>query len=113
MTFIIVLIIVYIVEMIAAYIFFSHAGEKRFKTMYCILIGLTLFASAFFVNILGGNIVWFNAVYFSIMNIALGFICFRISFGKAIMYSVIFQSGTWVNAPSPSTAFNQPNSVNS
>lgn len=89
MTFICVLIIVYIVEMFAAYIFFSRAGKKRFKTTYCVLIGLALFASAFFVNLLGGNTVWFNAVYFTLMNIALGFICFRISFGKAIMYSVI------------------------
>lgn len=88
MTFIIVLIIVYIVEMFAAYIFFSRAGKKRFKTTYCVLIGLALFASAFFINILGGNIVWFNAVYFSIMNLALGVICFRVSFGKAVMYSV-------------------------
>ena len=92
MTFIIVLIIVYIVEMIAAYIFFSYAGEKRFKTTYCVLIGLALFASAFFVNILGGNIVWFNAVYFSIMNLALGVICFRVSFGKAVMYSVMLSA---------------------
>ncbi len=89
MTYIIVLIIVYIVEMLAAYIFFSRAGEKRFKTIYCVLISVALFASAFFVNLLGGNTVWFNAVYFTLMNIALGFICFRISFGKAIMYSVI------------------------
>ena len=92
MTFIIVLIIVYIVEMIAAYIFFSYAGKKRFKTTYCVLIGLALFASAFFVNILGGNIVWFNAVYFSIMNLALGVICFRVSFGKAVMYSVMLSA---------------------
>ena len=89
MTFIIVLIIVYIVEMLAAYIFFSRAGEKRFKTIYCVLISVALFVSAFLMNVLGGNTVWFNAVYFTLMNIALGFICFRISFGKAIMYSVI------------------------
>ncbi len=89
MTFIIVLIIVYIVEMIAAYIFFSRAGEKRFKTIYCVLISLALFASAFFMNLLGGNTVWFNAVYFTLMNVALAYICFRISFGKAIMYSII------------------------
>lgn len=89
MVFICVLIIVYIVEMLAAYFFFSHAGEKRFKTTYCILISLALFTSAFFMNLLGENTVWFNAVYFALMNFALGFICFRVSFGKVVMYSVI------------------------
>ena len=63
MVFICVLFIVYIVEMLAAYIFFSRAGEKRFKTIYCVLISFALFTSAFFVNLLGDNTVWFNALY--------------------------------------------------
>lgn len=75
--------------MLAAYFFFSRAGEKRFRTIYCVLISIALFTSAFFMNLLGENTVWFNSIYFTLMNFALGFICFRINFGKTAMYSVI------------------------
>ncbi len=84
-----VLLVVYIVEMLTAYIFFSQTGTKKYKPIYCYLIGTALFITALLINVLGGNIVWLNMLYFTLMNIAFGFCCFNIKFQKIVVYSII------------------------
>lgn len=84
-----VLLVVYIVEMLTAYVFFSQTGEKKHKPVYCYLIGTALFITALFVNVLGGNIVWLNIIYFTLMNIAFGYLCFKIKLKKAVVYSTL------------------------
>ena len=84
-----ILAVVYFVEMLAAYVFFSKAGEKKYKNIICIIIGYGLFLTALLVNVLGGNIVWLNILYFTLMNILFGCLCFRINWKKAIVYSII------------------------
>lgn len=84
-----ILLIVYMVEMFTAYIFFSQAGEKRYKTVHCCLIGLGLFLFALFVNVVGGNIVWLNVICFTLVNIVFGYICFNINYKKVVVYSII------------------------
>ena len=58
--------------MLTAYIFFSQTGTKKYKPIYCYLIGTALFITALLINVLGGNIVWLNMLYFTLMNIAFG-----------------------------------------
>lgn len=84
-----VLLVVYIVEMFIAYIFFSQAGEKKHKPIYCYSIGIALFMTALLINVLGGNIVWLNIIHFTLMNIAFGYLCFEIKIKKTIVYSII------------------------
>lgn len=84
-----ILLIVYIVEMLTAFVFFSQAGEKKYKSICCCLIGLALFITALLVNIIGGNIVWLNMLYFTLMNITFGCLCFKINWKKIIVYSII------------------------
>ncbi len=84
-----ILLIVYIVEMLTAFVFFSQAGVKKYKSICCCLIGLALFITALLVNIIGGNIVWLNMLYFTLMNITFGCLCFKINWKKIIVYSII------------------------
>lgn len=84
-----VLLVVYIVEMLTAYIFFSQAGTKKYKPIFCYLIGTTLFVTALLINVLGGNIIWINLIYFALVNIAFGYFCFDIKVQKIIVYSII------------------------
>lgn len=89
MVYIGVLLIVYTVEMLTTYVFFSQAGEKKHKPIYCILIGMLLFLSALLVNVFGGNIVWLNMLYFTLTNIAFGYLSFKINWKKILVYSII------------------------
>lgn len=84
-----ILLIVYIVEMLTAFVFFSQAGIKKYKSICCCLIGLALFITALLVNIIGGNVVWLNMLYFTLMNITFGCLCFKINWKKIIVYSII------------------------
>ncbi len=84
-----VLLVVYIVEMLTAYIFFSQTGTKKYKPIYCYLIGTALFITALLINVLGGNIIWINLIYFALVNIAFGYFCFDIKIQKIVVYSII------------------------
>ncbi|MBR5245812.1 MAG: hypothetical protein IKV25_00390 [Clostridia bacterium] len=60
------------VETIAAYIFFSHACERRYKPAICFSIGFVLHYSAMIINVLGGNVVWIKFIAFFLINILFG-----------------------------------------
>ena len=51
----VVMYIVYVVEMLISYIFFSRLGEKKTKPSYCWLIGISLFSTGFLVNYIFAN----------------------------------------------------------
>ncbi len=84
-----VLLVIYVVELLTVYIFFSQVGERKHKPAVCLLIGLALFYSALFVNVFFGNKVLINLVYFSIMMVLFGRLCFDISIRKIVAYSII------------------------
>ena len=89
MFYIIALIAIYFVETIAAYIFFSHACERKYKPTICLLIGFVLHYSAMLVNVLGGNVVWINFILYFLINVIFCFVCFKVQFVKSILYSII------------------------
>ena len=84
-----VMFIIYFVEMLITYIFFSQIGEKKVKTSRCWLIGTLIFSTGFLVNAIFSNTVWLNVAYFAVINAVFGFLCFRIKPLKIIFYSVI------------------------
>ena len=81
--------IVYFIEMLIAYIFFSQFGEKKMKPMKCWFIGTAIFSTGFLVNFVFSNTVWLNVAYFAIVNAVFGLLCFNIKPLKIIFYSVI------------------------
>lgn len=80
---------VYFFEMLISYIFFSQIGDRKLNVFYCLFIGALFFESGALLNITLGNIVWFNTIYFAIINIAFSFSCFRIKLARIIYYSVL------------------------
>lgn len=81
--------VIYFSSMLISYIFFSQIGERKLKIENCIIIGVLLFESGAAVDILLSNTVWLNAIYFLLINILFGLLCFKIKLTKVIFYSII------------------------
>ena len=82
----------YFIEMLISYSFFSLIGEKKLKVPICFFVGTVLFLSGAFFDIILSNVIWFNALYFSIINIAFSISCFRIKITRCIFYSILSDS---------------------
>ncbi len=87
-----VLLVAYIVELLTVYVFFSQGGKRKYKTGVCLLIGLVLFYSALFVNVSFGNRIWINLIYFPLMMVLFGYLCFDIELRKIVAYSIILMA---------------------
>ncbi len=85
----IVLTAAYFIEAIAAYIFFSHAFERKYEPTRCLIIGLIFHYFAMLVNVLGGNVVWLNLICYCLINILFCYLCFKAKLVKSILYSII------------------------
>lgn len=85
----VVICIVYVVEMLISYIFFSHIGERKKSIPFCLLIGTLIFSSGAFVNISFSNTIWLNLIYFCFINYVFAYLCFIIKPLKIVFYSVI------------------------
>lgn len=79
----------YFIEMLISYSFFSLIGDRKHKTPVCIAIGTVLFLSGAFFDIVLSNVIWFNALYFFIINLLFSVICFRIKITRCIFYSIL------------------------
>ncbi len=80
---------IYLIEMFSAYFFFSQIGTRKFRPVYCFLIGSAVFSSALFANFFGKNIVWLNLIMYVMVNIVFGYLCFDIKLKKTIVYSLM------------------------
>lgn len=79
----------YLIEMLISYSFFSLVGDRKFKTSVSIMIGTALFLSGAVFDIVLSNVVWFNVVYFFLINLAFSALCFRIKITRCIFYSIL------------------------
>lgn len=89
MTYITIIVLTYFMEMLISYAFFSQLAEKKVTTIRCIAVGLLLFESGALINLLLSNIVWLNTLYFLIINLLFGYICYRIKFTRLIFHSAL------------------------
>ena len=77
-------------EMFISYFFFSQIGDKKFKSIFCLLIGTAIFESGALVDVLFSKyFVWLNTFYFIIINVLFGICCFKVKFSKVIFYSLL------------------------
>lgn len=81
--------VTYFFEMFIAYIFFSQIGDKKVKTIHCFIIGTLLFESGALINIFLSNIVWLNTLYFLLINLLFGYICYSIKITQILFYSIM------------------------
>lgn len=89
MTYIAIISLTYFMEMLIAYFFFSQIGERKVTSIKCVLVGTLLFESGALVNFLLSNIVWVNTIYFLVISLLFGFICYKIKFTRLIFYSAL------------------------
>ena len=79
----------YFIEMLISYSFFSLIGEKKLRVPICFFVGTVLFLSGALFDIILSNTLWFNALYFTIINIAFSILCFSIKVTRCIFYSIL------------------------
>lgn len=79
----------YFIEMLISYSFFSLIGDRKHKTPVCLTIGTVLFLSGALFDIIFSNLIWFNALYFFIINLLFSLVCFRIKITRCIFYSIL------------------------
>ena len=89
MAYITIIVLTNFMEMLISYTFFSQLAEKKVTTIKCIAVGLLLFESGALINLLLSNIVWLNTLYFLIINLLFGYICYRIKFTRLIFLSAL------------------------
>ncbi len=86
---ILVFAVTYILEFIAAHIFYSAAAEKKYKPIYCYLIGGGLFTFGFLIQFLFHHIVWLNLLVYIIIDVLYAYLCFHLNIKKSIFYGFI------------------------
>lgn len=80
---------IYFLEMLISYIFFSGIADKKLSHIKCITIGALLFETGAIVNLLFNNTIWINASVFLLINVAFAMLCFSIKMQKVIFYSAL------------------------
>lgn len=79
----------YFIEMLISYSFFSLIGDRKHKIPICLTIGTVLFLSGALFDIVLSNVVWFNVLYFFIINFLFSVICYEIKITRCIFYSIL------------------------
>lgn len=80
---------VYFLEMLISYIFFSGIADKKLSYIKCIAVGTLLFEAGAIINLVFNNTIWINTLSFFLINLAFSLICFNIKRQKAVFYSVL------------------------
>lgn len=90
-------IVVYLIEMLISYIFFSNISNKRVSTVKCFIIGCFLFLSGSLFNLLFKNNVIINLIVTIIINSMFCWICFDNSLFLSLFYAFILTviNGAW------------------
>ena len=85
----IAIIISYTIEFVSAYILYSAAADKKVKQSTCYLVGIGLFAIACALNILADQTIWLNLVFYILINVLYGYLCFNLNIKKSLFYGFI------------------------
>lgn len=81
--------IVYIFEMLIAYIVFSSVSEKKYRTLTIFAFGLLLFEGGAIFNLLFSNTIWINSIYTILSTYLLAVIFFHIKYRSAAVYVIL------------------------
>lgn len=81
--------IVYFLEMLISYVFFSEIADRKMSPTKCTFIGILFFETGAVINLIFANTIWINTSVFLLINITFVLLCFRIKTQKAIFYSAL------------------------
>ena len=82
-------ILVYFLETLISYVFFSRVSKSKYNLWKSILIGSAIFFIGVIANILFQNSIFINTSTFSAISFLFSIICFDIKIKKALFYSVL------------------------
>lgn len=82
-------ILVYFLETLISYVFFSRVSKSKYNLWKSILIGSAVFLIGVIANILFQNSIFINTLTFSAISFLFSIICFDIKTKKALFYSVL------------------------
>ena len=82
-------ILVYFLETLISYVFFSRVSKSKYNLWKSILIGSAIFFIGVIANILFQNSIFINTLTFSAISFLFSIICFDIKIKKALFYSVL------------------------
>lgn len=90
-------IVVYLIEMLISYIFFSNISDKRVSSVKCLIMGCFLFVGGSLFNLLFKNNVIINLFATIIINGIFCWICFDNTVFLSLFYSFILTviNGAW------------------
>lgn len=81
--------VIYFIEMIISYIFFSRVADAKLKFAKCLIIGTALFEVGILINHIFLNPVLWNSLFTVIVNAVFALTCFKIKPQKAFFYSFL------------------------
>ena len=96
-------ILVYFLETLISYVFFSRVSKSKYKLWKSILIGSGIFFIGAVINIIFQNSILVNTLSYSAIGFLFLIICFDINTKKALFYSVL--SGAFLCATEMITIF--------
>ena len=82
-------IIVYIIEMLIAYIVFTYIGDRKHSVLLTFLIGAIIFGSGALVNHLFSNTVWINVLFTLLITFLFAVSGFQIKVRPAAVYAAL------------------------
>lgn len=85
----IVSFVLYLFEMLIAYIVFSFASERKRNTFITFLIGFIIFEFGSVINLIGANTIWINSIYTVFSTLIFAVSCFNIKLISAAVYAVL------------------------
>ena len=87
--------IVYLVEMLISFLFFSKISNKKFSSIKCLFIGMLLFCVGTVVNVVFKNTVWINIPCSIVINVLFAICCFEIKKVESFFYSALLTVFSW------------------
>lgn len=82
-------LVVYLIEMLIAYIVFSYVSSRKRPFVIVLLIGIIIFGSGATVNYVFSNTVWLNVIYTVTIIFLFAISCFRINVRTAALYAFL------------------------
>ena len=81
--------IIYLFEMLIAYVTLTYISPRRKNAKLTLLIGIILFESGALINLLCSNTIWINSICILCITLIFALICFQLNFRTAALYTVL------------------------
>lgn len=81
--------LIYGLDMLIIYVFFSRISNRKHNVLICLLLGLLLFEASSLINLICNNNVWINTIVSFLIRIVFAMLCFHFKKLTSISYAAI------------------------